>query len=608
MRAHKAAIYIAVFAVILATGSFAQRPPLREETAGDYFPDSAADAPEMTVSVDRDGRQLISVFFDNQPLDVVVGMFNRMPGVNLIANPDELTGRVSVTLREVPWKASLTAILDMHNLMLDQKDPTSQIYSILPVAPDAPDPLVVRSYPLEYASAEDVAAILKPMLSKEASVMAYPAANTLMIKDTEEGLTQIEQIIVQIDNPGEQVFIEAKFMELNDQAIEDLGINWQVLQGISVGTTGVGLDYLRTEEDNFRDERTRSASIIQEETDRSARQFDAAGNEIILPASTVFQSIPGTDPAEFIETRTDQSIRTVDRENTRDTEDSRLIEDFFTDEESLIRTAVLNVDDFSVLLSALKQRDGISIVSNPKIVVSNGKAAVIHIGETERPFISTVTPGQDGIAPLVTFNPGEPVDFGVKLTVTPTVNNGSNITVEIEPELTRFVRDAVAPNGQTYPIVSTKKISTVFSLENGKTVAIGGLTETEDRNLVSKIPLLGDIPLIGKYLFSHEHMVTGQKETIIFVTVGLARPHEMQRDTGLPEDTELTSRRMLDDQLRREQHRLDMLRAGIAAQSELSRIQEESKADWEAFGEAVAPAIPREVYPSDALAPVPMLP
>jgi type II secretory pathway component GspD/PulD (secretin) len=284
------------------------------------------------------------------------------------------------------------------------------------------------------------------------------------------------------------------------------------------------------------------------------------------------------------------------------------MDDLFSDESSLIRTAVLNVDDFNVLLSALKQRDGISIVSNPKIVVANGKAAVIHIGETERPFVSTVTPGQQGIAPLVTFNPGEPVDFGVKLTVTPTVNNGSNITVQIEPELTRFVRDAVAPNGQTYPIVSTKKIETVFSLENGKTVAIGGLTETEDRSVTTKVPLLGDLPVLGKYLFSHEHMETSQKETIIFVTVGLARPHQIARETGLPENTELTSRRMLDDQLRREQHQLDMLRAGIAAESELSRIQAESAADWKAFGESVAPEDPREAYPSDALAPVPTLP
>jgi type II secretory pathway component GspD/PulD (secretin) len=210
-----------------------------------------------------------------------------------------------------------------------------------------------------------------------------------------------------------------------------------------------------------------------------------------------------------------------------------------------VRTAVLGIDDVKIALSALKQTDGASVVSNPKIIVANEETAIIHIGETERPFISTVTPGTQNSEPLVTYNPGEAVDLGVKVRVTPTINTERFITVRIEPELTSRLDDAVAPNGQTYPIISTKKIQTIFSLESGTTAAIGGLTETTDKDKTSKIPLLGDIPLIGKYLFSHTHKEKSQSETIIFVTVGLSNPDVIEKKTGIPDGSVLVHKYML---------------------------------------------------------------
>jgi len=240
---------------------------------------------------------------------------------------------------------------------------------------------------------------------------------------------------------------------------------------------------------------------------------------------------------------------------------------------------VLSAADFQLVLSALKQMNGISVVSNPKIIVANEEPATIHIGQTERPFVSSVTPGQQGIAPVVTYNPGEPVDLGVKLTVTPTVNTASNITVKIEPELTRFLSDAVAPNGQTYPIIAKKTISTVFALDSGKTVAIGGLTETSDREITSKIPLLGDIPLLGKYLFSHSHKEKAQEETIIFVTVGLAMPDSLLRESGLPEDTELTRRHIIAGEAKRRAllAEIDKLREAARKDIEKDTSEEKSK-------------------------------
>jgi type II secretory pathway component GspD/PulD (secretin) len=216
------------------------------------------------------------------------------------------------------------------------------------------------------------------------------------------------------------------------------------------------------------------------------------------------------------------------------------------------------VDQFRLVLSALKQLSGVSIVSNPKVIVANEQPATIHIGQRERPFLSVVTPATQTTAPVVTYNPGEPVDFGVKLTVTPTINTVSNITVKIEPELTRFIGDKTAPNGQSYPVIATKKIQTIFCLENGRTVAIGGLTETTDKDVTKKIPLLGDIPLIGKFLFSNSHMEKQQTKTIIFVTLGIASPSAMKSNEGIPDNSELVHRKLLQDSPKRKKMEKDI--------------------------------------------------
>jgi type II secretory pathway component GspD/PulD (secretin) len=297
--------------------------------------------------------------------------------------------------------------------------------------------------------------------------------------------------------------------------------------------------------------------------------------------------LPGAGPAPPLEGKLEPSKDTatppagrtvadtidVGRDVTRD------ISKTFDKTVADLRTAVLGVDDFRLVLSALKQMDGVTVVSNPKIIVANEEPAKIHIGRTEKPFVAQVTPATQTTAPFTTYTPGDPVELGVKLTVTPTVNTMSNITVKITPELTRFLRYDVAPDGATkYPVVATKKIETVFCIESGRTVAIGGLTETRDQDVTKKIPLLGDIPLIGKYLFSHQHKEKTQQETLIFVTVGLALPENLQAKTGLPEDTDLAHRHMMKSAVERQKRQEDLERAQRALEKDLERRAAKARA------------------------------
>jgi len=525
---------------------------------------------------DRTAEDLISITLDDVEIVDVVRMFTRISGANIIATPSNLQGRVTVNLTDVAWKPALESILDMHSLELREKTPGSGVYSIIRRPAGAPEPLKVQTVFLRYATVESVLPVVKAMLAPGASVSPYPSRNALVVRSTAANLGEIAKVVEEIDVLREQVYIEAKFMELNDQAIRDLGINWQVLQSysISAGNLVWDINEQRTWEESRTD--TYEQRDERSQLDKVAEYYDVDGVQYQKETITDVERPPGS--GIFVTETTVEPTRTIEDTISLERNIATEQEDAFQKTITDIRTAVLGVDDFRLILSALKQMAGVSVVSNPKIIVANEEPAIIHIGQTERPFVSSVTPGQQGIAPVITYNPGEPVDIGVKLTVTPTVNTESNITVKIEPELTRFLRDAVAPNGQTYPVIAKKKIHTVFCLENGKTVAIGGLTETREEDKTTKVPLLGDIPLLGKYLFSHSHTEKAQSETIIFVTVGLAGPTRLLKETGLPENTELVRKRMILSEAERQQFEDALEEMRTAAEQRSARQSRNAKA------------------------------
>lgn len=514
--------------------------------------------PGVALEQRSENPELISVALDNVPLEDVVRLFARISSANIIASSTNLQGTVTVTIREKAWKPALSAILDMHGLVLVEKTPGSDIYSIVPRPPGAPEPLLTETFFLRYAGVSNTVAVLRPLLPAGASVSPYGPANALVVRSTEANLSEIRKIIEKLDTPRQQVFIEAKFIELNDKAIKDLGVNWQILQGLGVSASGL--------RDNITETRTRSDldshGVLGMQDYRYVRSRDLDRDRVV----------PGTDVGsessrrQLIESRIQgRNLTDMSYDNQNDTVSWELVPSY---QLNRVRTAILSLQDVQLILSALKQTDGATVVSNPKIIVANEESAVIHIGETERPFISTVTPGREGTDPLVTYNPGEPVDLGVKVLVTPTINTENHITVRIEPELTRRLQDAVAPNGQTYPIIAKKRIQTIFSLENNKTAAIGGLTETTEKEVEKKIPLLGDIPFLGRYLFSHSSTEKAQKETIIFVTVGLANPEQIEPREGLPENARLVQPYLLREERAREQNAEQMRLLEEARQKE----------------------------------------
>jgi len=537
--------------------------------------------PVPGAKIVTNGGDTMSITLDDVEMADVIRAFVKISSANIVASPTNLTGRVTVNLKDVEWKPALMSILDMNNLGLIEKTPGSGVFSIVPKVVGQAEPLIVDTMFLRYASVSNIEGVVKSMAPAPGSVNSFASRNALVIRATSAQMSEIKNMLKIVDTMRDQVFIEAKFMELTDEAIKDLGINWQMLQGYNMTASSLGMTYnedrawkqSKTDKISQWDSRRNSDSQFKGYNNAGVEQSDA-DLTATAGSSSGTHGAPGTMTYSGGGTPTRQLIDTIDKGK----ELSQDIANSFTKSISDVRTAVLSADDFSIMLSALKQMNGVSVVSNPKLIVANEEPAIIHIGRKQRPFIPTLTPGQQGIAPVTVYNPGEPVLTGIRLLVTPTINTESNITVKIEPELTRWVKDDVSPDGkQTYPIVDTKTIKTVFCLESGKTVAIGGLTATDDRDQTIKVPLLGDIPLIGKYLFSWTHQQRSQIETIIFVTVGLAKPENVQADDGLPEDTELAKRKMIEQKVKRQKHRQEMERLSSETDSKLNADSEKAK-------------------------------
>ncbi len=523
---------------------------------------------ERGSTIPADEPSLITISLDDVELIDVVRMFSRIAAANIIADPEILTARVTVNLDNVEWRPALSSILSMHGLALVERPQGSGVFTVLDQPPDAPVPMTTETIFLNYTTVDDVRPVVDSMRSSGSSLSVFPSRNAMVLRDTENNINEIRNIIDNIDILARQVVVETQFIELDDSAAKELGIRWDSLQALDftfqanpIFRTARESERLRSRED------TLSRSDDRRLTESSEFQTDVFGE-------TVGSRIQGGSSDRSQTARSDlteSTTRTV----------------------ASASQAVLNMSDFNMVMSALKSSEGVSIVSNPKIIVTSGSTnAFFSVGNRE-PIIRTETERGSLDSPRdvtsvrldtdidTDFIRGGYLNTGIELLVVPTVKTDDLIEALITPSLRRKLRDKTAPDGTTFPEIAVKEIRTHFTLKSGQTVAIGGLTDTRESQQTSKVPLLGDIPIIGKYLFSHTQNVKQQEETIIFVTLSLADPAEILHDEGMPQNAHLARQREIRDRMRRleiQQELEDLRRAANQLEEQFQRRQQQNDA------------------------------
>lgn len=169
--------------------------------------------------------------------------------------------------------------------------------------------------------------------------------------------------------------------------------------------------------------------------------------------------------------------------------------------------------NFLLTLQALEQNGKARVRARPQMAVVNGRTAEIFIGAQR--FILTQFNGYGQTQTRI-----QPVDVGVKLSITPLTGGNGEITTRVAPEVSNITELDLQTG---LPVLSTRRADTTVRVKDGETIAIGGLTLNQEQTTSSKIPLLGDIPLVGN-LFRSKKKNLVQTELVVFVTPRIIHP------------------------------------------------------------------------------------
>ncbi len=344
----------------------------------------------------------------------------------------------------------------------------------------------------------------------EGSTMAYDGSAMIVTQST-RNLERIRNILNRYTDV-KQVEIEAKFLEVQEGAIEELGFDWAVDTGSGAGAEKYNSS-LRSLADTTSPTNVGSSILIR----------DSSGADTISEFLSP-PGLPGSIPL---------GVGSVP----------------FTNVMGSIGNA--NID---VTIRALSQKSGSDLLSAPKVTVLSGNQAQLSVAEefryptrysdTESNVGSSSGSISGGGAAGVTITPGTPEDFetrnvGVELSVTPIVEEDDySITLEMNPRVTEFEgfveyggpsiaisggTTVKAPSGFYQPIFSVREVSTKVTIWDGATVVMGGLTREEVVTVEDKVPLFGDIPLLGRF-FRSEGETSSKRNLLIFVTAHLVSP------------------------------------------------------------------------------------
>lgn len=443
--------------------------------------------------------------FQDVPVRTVLQLIAEEEGINLVAS-DTVTGNVTLRLVNVPWDQALDIVLRAKGL---DKRRNGNVVWIAPqseiakyeadqqaarMATENNAELITEYIPISYGSAEDIANLLTEgsksgrgggsgenanqgsgFLSARGSLSFDQRTNTLLVIDIPQRVAGIRDLVNQLDKPVDQVVIEARIVVANESFARELGARFGI-SGASGkpgdrSTVGFGGN-LDASQGNAQSRQDAIDNLEDGDTDRSPPFEITRGLITNLPSTLAGGS-------------------------------------------GSLALSILNAGHMlDVELSAMQTEGRGEILSNPRIVTSNQKEAVIKQGD-QIGYLTT-TGGQQGNLPNVQFK-----DAILQLKVTPTITADGRVFLNMDvqkDDLSGFVETGAGE----VPQLSTRQVTTSVLVDDGQTVVIGGVYEFKDQNSLTKVPFLADLPVIGN-LFKNRNRTKSKAELLVMVTPKVIR-------------------------------------------------------------------------------------
>ncbi len=435
----------------------------------------------FSESKEYEGQRLTLNFQDIETR-AVLQLLAETSGKNIVVS-DTVQGNVTLRLRNVPWDQALDIVMTTKGLDMRQNGnviivaPAEEIAARETADLEAKaaiselEPMYSEFLQVNYAKASDLADLIaaegsNTMLSDRGSIAVDERTNTLLVHDTAERLQNIRRMVRTLDIPIKQVLIESRIVVVNDDFSRDLGVR--------LGVTA------------FEENSTDGVTVISGNGFGTDTMINSSLENLADPANgTIF---PIQLPA--LNNRYNVNVP-------------------ISDAAGRFSLAVLETDYLVDLeLTALEAEGRGEIVSTPRVITANQKEAIIEQG-VEIPYQQSASSG----ATTIQFKKAV-----LSLTVTPQITPDDNIIMDLRVHKDS-VGDIISTGGLggTVPSIDTRAVQTQVLVGDGQTVVLGGIYETERRETINKVPVLGDIPFAGA-LFRSKQRLDNKAELLIFVT------------------------------------------------------------------------------------------
>ena len=441
--------------------------------------------PQVKAKTGYTGEKL-SLNFQNVEVRAVLQVIADFTGLNIVTS-DTVSGNLTLRLKDVPWDQALDIILQAKGLDARKTGnvvwiaPRDEIATKEKLALEAQqqisdlEPLRTESFQLNYQKADAIQKLIsdasQKVLSKRGSAVVDARTNTLFVQDTPTKLEEIRTLIKQIDVAVRQVMIESRIVEASDTFQKNLGARLGVFTFAQNTSNAYGQGNVKVVPGG----NVNSLGVQTGQAQNYPQSFFPDSCSVNLPAA----AIAGTPVGQF-------GYSIFNAAGTR----------------------FLNLE-----ITALQSDGKGKVISSPRVITADNVEANIEQG-TEIPYQQASSSG----ATSISFRKAT-----LSLKVKPQITPDDNVYMTLDVHKDSRGADTVAG-----PAIDTKQVTTQVLVENGGTVSIGGIYIQDLQKTINKVPLLGDLPILGMF-FRQESSTNNRTELLIFVTPRILRDNLTNR-------------------------------------------------------------------------------
>lgn len=444
------------------------------EQVASFISGTAAQAKSAQTTPGKYNGRRIDLDFKDADIHNILRLLAEVGGVNIVTS-DDVSGSVTIRMRDVPWDQALDVIMEAKGLGAERKG------NLIRVAPQAVlekerelaierkkqqmqlAPLETRLVPVSYATAADVQPRVQEVISTRGTVSVDERTNVLIVRDIVDNLDDVEELVRTLDTQTPQVLVEARFVEATSNYTRDVGIQWG--------------------------------------GDVSFNQ--AFGNQTGL----VFPSNIGIAGGAYDSQTPTQGLSPLAAATTIPNFAINLPAAVGTGSGGALGLTFGSVDgnyNLNVRLSAAEQTGSIKIISSPRVLTLDNHSARISQG-TQIPYSQISAQGVQTAFQTALL----------QLQVTPHVTSDGSVSLKVnvtrnEPDFSR-----TGANGQ--PTILKREADTNLLVQDGHTAVIGGIYTRNTGRTVDQVPFFGDIPILG-LIFQRRRMLDQRNELLIFLT------------------------------------------------------------------------------------------